>query len=174
MYSLWDFSAAKMEEQSCHALSPLASVFYILQRKNLTDKMLLYRMYPVVSMNGRVFLDRDVTIGGYKFPKNVGLRFPALYFFLFSLKFLMASCIVFAQFLYSVFSLPLLSLPRRLLRSLTMPLAMTRTHSQSRTNFYLRGGFEVTVSRQMPLAQFRLGLEWGAALAAGLLSLRCI
>ncbi|XP_075886827.1 sterol 26-hydroxylase, mitochondrial-like [Nelusetta ayraudi] len=28
------------------------------------------RMYPVVSMNGRVFLDRDVTIGGYKFPKN--------------------------------------------------------------------------------------------------------
>lgn len=40
------------------------------------DKMLFYRMYPVVSMNGRVFLDRDVTIGGYKFPKNVGLPFP--------------------------------------------------------------------------------------------------
>lgn len=40
--------------------------------------MLLHRMYPVVSMNGRVFLDRDVTIGGYKFPKNVGLHFPGL------------------------------------------------------------------------------------------------
>lgn len=48
------------------------------KKKNLTDKMLLYRMYPVVSMNGRVFLDRDVTIGGYKFPKNVGLHFPGL------------------------------------------------------------------------------------------------
>lgn len=42
----------------------------------LAERVLFYRMYPVVSMNGRVFLDRDVTIGGYKFPKNVGLRPP--------------------------------------------------------------------------------------------------
>lgn len=55
--SLWDFSRVVM-----HCL--------------LADEMLFYRIYPVVSMNGRVFLDRDVTIGGYKFPKNVGLPFP--------------------------------------------------------------------------------------------------
>lgn len=46
------------------------------------------RMYPVVSMNGRVFLDRDVTIGGYKFPKNVGLLFLADGAAAFSLLFL--------------------------------------------------------------------------------------
>lgn len=46
-------------------------------KTNETDKFLSYRMYPVVSMNGRILLDRAVVIGGYKFPKKVGLRCPA-------------------------------------------------------------------------------------------------
>lgn len=39
-------------------------------------------MYPVVSMNGRILLDREAVIGGYKFPKKVGLRCPTLNLFL--------------------------------------------------------------------------------------------
>ncbi|XP_041806810.1 sterol 26-hydroxylase, mitochondrial isoform X2 [Chelmon rostratus] len=33
------------------------------------------RMYPVVPLNGRVILDKDVTIGGYQFSKNTSFTF---------------------------------------------------------------------------------------------------
>lgn len=38
-------------------------------------------MYPVVPINARVVTDKDVTIGGYQFPKNVGLLFLAIFIF---------------------------------------------------------------------------------------------
>lgn len=38
-------------------------------------KLLFYRMFPVVPLNGRVVADKDVMIGGYQFSKNVSWLF---------------------------------------------------------------------------------------------------
>lgn len=62
---------------------------------------------------------------------------------------------------------------RHLSRLLTMPLAMMRTYSQSRTHLYLRGGSVIAVSWKMPLARSLLASEWEAVSAEGLPSLRC-
>lgn len=34
--------------------------------------ILFYRMYPVVPVNARIITEKDINVGGYHFPKNVG------------------------------------------------------------------------------------------------------
>lgn len=65
---------------------PLYSYFFIIahhQQSAWTEsfEILFCRMYPVVPINARVVTDKDVTIGGYQFPKNVGLLFLAIFIF---------------------------------------------------------------------------------------------
>lgn len=38
-----------------------------------TKNNLPCRMYPVVSINARIIAEKNVSIGGYEFPKKVGL-----------------------------------------------------------------------------------------------------
>lgn len=57
-----------------------------LDQSKWNDSLLFCRMYPVVPLNGRVILDKDVTIGGYQFSKNVGLLVLSDFLFLFALE----------------------------------------------------------------------------------------
>lgn len=63
---------------SVSILTSSASVSNINQPKpnDMTiKKLLFYRMFPVVPLNGRVVANKDVMIGGYQFSKNVGWLF---------------------------------------------------------------------------------------------------